>query len=146
MAQDHHHDDHHQDDSHWRAWADQLDLEGQLFVTFVTDTATKVRTLRGHEAPPIQRVLDIGSGPGVGTCELARIYPDANVVALDSSPPMLRRALERASALGLASRVSTQVANLPDGIPGTGPADMILGVDGAAPRHRRGRRAHRSAR
>ncbi|MFF3001865.1 hypothetical protein ACFVTF_03530 [Kitasatospora sp. NPDC057940] len=35
----------------------------------------------GHA--PVHRVLDVGSGPGVVTCLLARTFPDAEVVAVD---------------------------------------------------------------
>ena len=45
-----------------------------------------VRALRGHTA---RRVLDVGSGPGVGTSALAGTFTDATVVALDRSPELL---------------------------------------------------------
>ena len=94
-------------------------------LAFVTDTARWIAELRGPEGPPVRRVLDIGSGPGVGTCELARMFPEAHVVAVDSSPAMLNRTTQRAAAHGLDRRITTHMAELPDGLDGLEPADVI---------------------
>ena len=69
--------------------------------------------------------LAIGSGPGVGTCELARLFPDAQVVAVDGSPAMLDRTTRRAAAQGLDRRVTTHLAELPGGLDGLAHADVI---------------------
>jgi SAM-dependent methyltransferase len=124
MAPDRHHDVH-LDEADWLAWAEHTELEGEVLLAFVTDAATKVRALRGPEAQPVRRVLDVGSGPGVGTCELARIFPEAEVIAVDSSPAMLERVTQRTSALGLGCRVRTHLAELPGGIADLGPAEVI---------------------
>jgi SAM-dependent methyltransferase len=115
----------HLDEADWLARADQAELEGEVLLAFVTDTATRIRALRGPDVQPVRRVLDIGSGPGVGTCELARIFPDAEVIAVDSSPAMLDRVMQRTSALGLEGRVRTCLAELPGGIADLGPAEVI---------------------
>ena len=109
----------------WADWVAQTELEGEVLLAFVTDTAQWVAELRDPAAPAIRRVLDIGSGPGVGTCELARLFPEAEVIAVDSSPAMLERAIQRATDLGLAERVRTHQAELPAGLGGLGPADVI---------------------
>ena len=96
-----------------------------MFLAFVTDTAAWVTELRGSDAPPVRRVIDIGSGPGVGTCELARLFPEANVIAVDSSPAMLERTTQRAVDHGLQTRISTHIAELPGGLDGIGQADLI---------------------
>ena len=70
-------------------------------------------------------MLDIGSGPGVGTCELARLFPEAHVVAVDASAAMLDRAARRASTLGLDGRVTTHLAELPGGLSDVEPCDVI---------------------
>jgi SAM-dependent methyltransferase len=121
----HHHGHVHLDEADWDALADHAELEGELLLAFVTDTARWIAALRGPDAPPIRRVLDIGSGPGVGTCELARLFPDAHVVAVDGSPAMLDRTTRRAAARGLDRRITTHRAELPHGLDGLDPAGVI---------------------
>jgi SAM-dependent methyltransferase len=120
-----HHGHVHLDEAAWAELATQTELEGELLLGFVTGTAAWVTDLRGAEAPPVRRVLDIGSGPGVGTCELARLFPDAHVVAVDSSPAMLDRAKQRAASQSLDSRITTHLAELPGGLDGLERADVI---------------------
>jgi SAM-dependent methyltransferase len=121
----HHHGAGHLDEADWEQWAAQTELEGEVLIGFVTGTVEQVKAQRGEDAPPVRRVLDIGSGPGVGTCELARLFPEAHVVALDGSPAMLGRAAQRAGERGLGPRISTHLAELPDGIDGVEPVDVI---------------------
>jgi SAM-dependent methyltransferase len=123
--QPHGHGHVHLDEGDWEALAVDAELEGELLLGFVTDTARWIDELRGPDAPPVRRVLDIGSGPGVGTCELARRFPDAHVIAVDGSPAMLERATRRAAEHGLDGRVSTHLAELPDGLDDLDPADVI---------------------
>lgn len=113
------------EEADWQALADQIELEGELLLGLVTDSIKWACELRGRDAPPVRRVLDIGSGPGVGTCELARLFPDAHVVAVDGSPAMLDRTTQRAAAHDLGGRISTLLAELPDGLDGLDPADLI---------------------
>lgn len=125
MATHAHHHGVHIGEADWRAMAENLELEGEVLLRFVTDTAARVEELRGPGAPPVRRVIDIGSGPGVGTCELARLFPHAQVIAVDSSPALLERAKQRAAEHGFQARISTHVAELPGGLKGLGPADVI---------------------
>jgi SAM-dependent methyltransferase len=113
------------DEADWEAFAAQTELEGELLLGFVTGTVELVKELRGPDASPVRRVLDIGSGPGVGTCELARLFPEAQVVAVDGSPAMLDRARQRADEHGLGGRIRTHPAELPGGIEGLEPVDVI---------------------
>jgi SAM-dependent methyltransferase len=108
----------------WKAHAAHAELEGEVLLRFVTDAAGWISELRGQDAP-VRRVLDVGSGPGVGTCELARCFPDAHVIALDGSTEMLTRTTQRAAALGLADRVGTHLAELPAGLEDVAPVDLI---------------------
>src|ERR1700730_14826746 len=123
QAHGHNHGHVHIDEADWEAFAAHTELEGELLLSFVTDSADWIAKLRGPGAPPVRRVLDIGSGPGVGTCELARLFPDAHVVAIDNSPAMLDRARRRALAEGLDPRISTLLAEVPGGLEGLEPAD-----------------------
>ena len=121
----HRHHAHAPDEREWRAMVDQVELEGEVLLSFVTDTADWVTELRHADAPPLRRILDIGSGPGVGTCELARLFPAAAVTAVDNSPAMLERTTRRAAEHGLADRVSTHLGEVPVGLDGLGSADLI---------------------
>jgi len=121
----HHHGPVHLDEADWQEFAAQTELEGELLIGFVTGTVERVKALRGPDAPQVHRVLDIGSGPGVGTCELARLFPEAHVVAVDGSPAMLSRVTRRAEEVGLGARISTHLAELPGGLDGLGPVDLI---------------------
>lgn len=115
----------HLDEADWEALAAHTEREGELLLAFVTDSACWVAELRGADAPPVRRVLDIGSGPGVGACELARLFEDAHVVAVDGSPAMLHRTRQRAAARDLDRRISTHLAELPGGLDGLDPVDVI---------------------
>ena len=120
----HHHGQVHLDDAHWEGVLDQTEREGELLVGFVTGTGQRVRELRGPDAP-VRRVLDVGSGPGVGTCELARLFPDAEVIALDGSLGTLDRVTQRAREHGLGERIRTHLAELPAGLDELEPVDLI---------------------
>jgi SAM-dependent methyltransferase len=122
---EHHHGHVHIDEADWRASAAHTELDGEVLLAFVTDTAAWITELRGPDAPPVGRGIDIGSGPGVGTCELARLFPEAQVIAVDSSAEMLDRTTQRAVAQGLEARISTHIAELPSGLDGFGRADVI---------------------
>lgn len=108
--------------STWDDEVERLEREGEAFAAFVTDTIERIVGLR---STAVRRVLDIGSGPGVGTCQLAQGFGGADVVAVDGSPAMLERVATRAAALGLGERVRTHVAELPAGLDGLEPVDVI---------------------
>lgn len=115
----------HGDRDDWAEMVAEIEAEGEVLLGFVTDSVRWAVELRGREAPPVRRVLDIGSGPGVGSCELARLLPHAVVVAVDGSQAMLERAAQRAAGEGLADRMTTQLVDLPDGAGSLEPADLI---------------------
>ncbi len=115
----------HQDEAHWQAFAAIAELEGEVLPAFVTDTAAQIADLRNADAPPVRRIIDIGCGPGVGTCELALRFPDAQVVGVDSSVAMLERTTTRAFEQGFHARITTLIAELPAGLDGLEPADVI---------------------
>ena len=58
-------------------------------------------------------VLDLGSATGKGTTELAALYPQAQIVAIDLSRPMARRTLQRCSDLDSAGPVIGDAEQLP---------------------------------
>lgn len=101
----------------WAAMADLLELQAEAFRSYVTQAAAELAD------PAPRRVLDIGSGPGVAACALAAAFPEAEVVAVDGSPELLARAEQRARRLGV--RLRTQATELPGGLAGLEPADLI---------------------
>jgi SAM-dependent methyltransferase len=122
---DHHHD---HGDIDWDAMAALLEREAELRIPFVEEALAWLRglLLEGGCGPDTAgRVLDVGSGPGVFTALLARAFPQAEVVAADGEPNLLRRARDRAAQEGVASNVTTQEARLPDDLGALGSADLI---------------------
>jgi malonyl-CoA O-methyltransferase len=74
--------------------------------------ARLIERLDGIALQP-SRVLDAGSGPGVGSVALRGRYPEANVIALDLALPMLCAAAERAGQPPAFARVCADVQALP---------------------------------
>ena len=122
---EHGHGSVHLGEEEWAAYALDTELRGEVFIGFLTDTIKRVDEWRGAAAPVMQRIFDVGSGPGVAACALAGAYPEATVAAIDSSPAMLARATARAARLGFAERVDTHLAELPGGLDDLGKADLI---------------------
>ena len=77
------------------------------------EVATRLlERLDGVTLEPV-RILDAGSGPGLGAGALAQRFPDAEVIALDIAPPMLRAAAPRARGVHPFERVAADVQALP---------------------------------
>ncbi|MDT0309997.1 class I SAM-dependent methyltransferase [Streptomyces sp. DSM 44917] len=98
-----------------------LERQAELHAPYLRQAAA---WLRGRQ-PEARRVLDVGSGPGVAACLLAQEFPEAEVVAVDGAPELLEMARARADALGLGERLRTLRAELPEGFPALGEADVI---------------------
>ena len=69
--------------------------------------------------------LDVGSGPGVGSCILAGAFPEAMVTAVDASEALVVRAAARTERLGIGARVSTRVGDLGEGLSTSEPVDLV---------------------
>ncbi|MFB7914322.1 class I SAM-dependent methyltransferase [Streptomyces sp. NPDC056061] len=110
-------------DIDWDAMAPLLEREAELGRPQYEEAARWIAGLR--EAHEVRRVLDIGSGPGVITCLLAEVFPEAEVVAVDGTEALLERARARAERLGLGGRVRTLRADIPDDLELLGGADLI---------------------
>ncbi|MFF2012094.1 class I SAM-dependent methyltransferase [Streptomyces sp. NPDC058195] len=122
----HHHGHGHQQDAgdfDWDVMGPMLELEAELSRPQYEQAARWIAAL--PEAPKVRRVLDIGSGPGLITCLLAEVFPEAEVVAVDGTPALLERARNHAERLGLGDRVRTRHADLHDGVGSLGEADLI---------------------
>ncbi|MDX3228759.1 class I SAM-dependent methyltransferase [Streptomyces sp. ME19-01-6] len=109
----------------WAAFGQLLELSADLHTPAVEQAAEWLRGLLRLDEGHVRRALDVGSGPGGAACLFARAFPDAEVVAVDGTPELLARARERAARLGVADRVRTHLAELPDGLAEVGDAELI---------------------
>ncbi|MGY1496310.1 class I SAM-dependent methyltransferase [Streptomyces sp. QTS52] len=99
-------------------------LEGQaeLFAPLYAEALAWLR----RQQPEPGLIVDAGSGPGIISGFFAEAFPEARVVAADSSAALLERARENAERLGTADRFSTVEAELPDGLRELEyPADLV---------------------
>jgi SAM-dependent methyltransferase len=101
---------------------EMLDLDAEVLHDYLAEVTSWVQLL----APPsCERIVDIGAGTGTGSLALARLFPDAEVVAVDTSPDLLAHVRQVANAAGLGDRLRTVRADLDQGWPDTGPADVV---------------------
>jgi len=115
----HHHDDTQID---FAEWLPLLEQEAELFTPLYAQAAAWLR----ERQPEPELIVDAGSGPGVISCLLAETFPQARVVAVDGSEPLLERARTRADQLGIADRFTTLQAELADGLGDLEyPADLL---------------------
>ncbi|MDR7273908.1 class I SAM-dependent methyltransferase [Catenuloplanes atrovinosus] len=97
-------------DIDWARMGDQLERGAGLYAPALREAFAWLRGLTG----PVADVLDLGAGPGAISALLAVAFPEAEVVAVDGSAPLLDRARARAERDGL--RITTRHADLPDGL------------------------------
>ncbi|MFC3574194.1 class I SAM-dependent methyltransferase [Streptomyces yaanensis] len=127
MAHNHH--DHHTQHGHhshtdldWAVMAPQMEAQAELFAPLYG----RVMAWLTKEVPEPGLIVDIGSGPGVISCQFAETFPGARVVAVDGSEPLLERARDRAERLGIADRFGTITGELPDALAELDyPADLL---------------------
>ncbi|GAA1190054.1 SAM-dependent methyltransferase [Kitasatospora gansuensis] len=100
-----------------------LDLDAEVLHAHLAELTAWLKDLTGDA--PVRRILDLGSGTGTGTFALLSRFADAEVVAVDQSPYLLRRLLGQAHERGLAQRVRTAEADLDAGWPDLDPADLV---------------------
>ncbi|MGK4584028.1 class I SAM-dependent methyltransferase [Kitasatospora sp. HPMI-4] len=119
---------HHTEDLDGDAHRTEPELEAELHSGCLAEASRWLRDLLGPEewvTAAVRRVLDVGSGPGVASCELARAFPQADVVAVDRSHSLLARAGARAAERGLTGRLTTLRAEHPEEFGRLGPAEVI---------------------
>ena len=94
----------------WDRRGDDLELEGELDLAWVEPVLRWI----GDDfcTRTVGRIVDLGSGPGVATGALAAAFPEADLVAVDGSRPLLDRAAARARRLGVSDRVDTRHRHL----------------------------------
>jgi SAM-dependent methyltransferase len=97
-----------------------LDLDAEVHASYLSDLLDWL----GQYAETPNRIVDVGAGTGTGTLALARRFPSAEIVAIDSSASMLERLGAAARAQGLTDRVRLLEADLDDVWPGIGSVDL----------------------
>jgi trans-aconitate methyltransferase len=127
MHQHHHHHDHASHVVHFDSpeMADFAELEGEVLVGFTRQAIARLDHFRRRVGLDVGRVLDIGCGPGVATGLLAQAFGSAAIVAVDGSATMLERVDDRVARLGLAHRIETHRADLPEGLEAFQPAEVV---------------------
>jgi protein-L-isoaspartate O-methyltransferase len=119
--QPHDHSGHAQDGDHATALADLLDLDAEVLSSYLSTVTRWVGQL-ATTAPGT--VLDVGAGTGTGSVAWARLFPTAQVVAMDRSEELLERIRSRAREQGLDDRIRTVCADLDEGWPAMPPVDL----------------------
>lgn len=103
--------------------AELLDLEAEVLHAHLSELTAWLVELTADRT--VRRVLDLGSGTGTGTFALLRRFEDAEAIAVDASPRLLRHLQGRARELGLADRVRTVEADLDAAWPDFGGMDLV---------------------
>src|SRR5207302_3724825 len=89
---------------------DVLRLEKAYAAPEIVEQRARTRAALGVRAG--ERGLDVGCGPGLLTCELAReVGPAGRVVGIDASPDMIEASRARAARERLAERVEFTVGD-----------------------------------
>ncbi|WP_405824064.1 class I SAM-dependent methyltransferase [Streptomyces sp. NBC_01390] len=116
------HHSHNHDDIDFAKMIPHLEGQAELFAPLYADA---LAWLAGQQPEP-GLIVDAGSGPGIISGFFATAFPEARIVAADSSAPLLERARENAERLGTADRFSTVLAELPDRLGELDyPADLV---------------------
>lgn len=102
--------------------AEILDLDAELFASYLTAVTGRVACLAGDD---VTHIVDLGAGTGTGTFALLDQFPTARVTAVDSSAEMLAGLTEAARARGLGDRAHTLRADAGAGLPGVTGADLV---------------------
>jgi SAM-dependent methyltransferase len=107
------------------ALIEQLDLDGQVFDSYLARVTGLVRDQAAASGLAVRRILDLGCGTGNGALKLAQLFVDAEVIAVDSAAPMLARLQAKARDLGVDGRVRTVESDLDQAWPLTGTVDLV---------------------
>ncbi|WP_433441007.1 class I SAM-dependent methyltransferase [Nonomuraea sp. CA-141351] len=121
MGSHHHH--HHVAEGGESAMAELLDLDAEVLHSYLSEVTAWIHELAAD--PPPRRILDLGAGTGAGTLALLQRFEEADAIALDVDPHMLRRLRDKAADLGLADRVHMVQADLDAEWPAIDTVDLV---------------------
>jgi SAM-dependent methyltransferase len=113
--------EHEHDPGHEVDLADMLDLDAELFGSYLDDM-TAWADKHAREVP--HRIVDLGAGTGTGSFALAKRFSQAEIVAIDSSASMLERIEASARRQGLTGRLRVVQADLDVAWPEVGAVDV----------------------
>jgi tRNA (cmo5U34)-methyltransferase len=104
--------------------ADQFHFDPDTYLAMVTAEVPAYRDLQREVATAaaglrVHRILDLGAGTGETAVVVLAVYPDAELVGIDESEPMLEHARRRLPEADL------RVSRLEDPLP-TGPFDLVV--------------------
>ena len=116
---------HHAQDLDWDTMVAFAEREAEVLMAFLVEATSTLADIAAADGLEVQRIVDVGSGPGVATCMLAERFPTATVLAADGSKEMLANVEARAARLGVADRVTTRLVELPAGLDDVGTADLV---------------------
>jgi len=100
---------------------DLLELDAIVLADYWDEALSWVAQAAGND---VGVILDLGTGVGTGALGLSVRFPEAEVVAIDISEPALLRLDEKATALGLRSRIRTLHADIDTTWPDVGKVDL----------------------
>lgn len=83
-------------DATYGEWAENAQVARDVYRRLAAQAATEVRT---------GKVLDIGSGPGHVSIELAKLLPSVEIVGLELSDGMIEMAEKNVDEHGLSARI-----------------------------------------
>jgi SAM-dependent methyltransferase len=118
----HQHHEHAQNGHDEAGLAELLDLDAEVLGAYLEEVTGWVAQ---HGPDGTRTVVDMGAGTGTGTMALARRFPAAEVIAIDSSAFMLERLRAAAAARGLADRLRVVQADLDVAWPEVGTVDVV---------------------
>lgn len=111
----HHHDEH-------SDLGEMLELDGAVLRAYQEEVTSWVAETAAADPG---RIVDLGAGTGTGTFALAARFPRAEIVAVDSSAPMLDRIRAASLRRDLGDRIRTVEADLAKGWPGIERPDLV---------------------
>lgn len=103
----------------------RTELEGEVLAGLVECALSVLGDICATGSLNVSRILDVGCGPGVGTCLLAQHFSSATVLAVDGSAEMLDHATARVRRLALEQRVQTRLVDFPAGLDSLDQAEVI---------------------
>ena len=86
-----------------------LDLDAEMTRVYWNEVMAWIEASSAEE---VRRIVDLGSGTGVGTISLAERFDHAEVFAIDASDQMLEASSRKAAERGLADRIKVIQADL----------------------------------